>query len=161
MAFDFDGIENAEIFERGTYLPPDGTYYLKVNRTLTKDTQNSGPAFIAEFVVIHSEHEDVKPGQKKSWFQSLKNKNIAFPAILEFMAALLGIDAKDKEAFSDFKLQIKSILKEASNFDGKDEDHPLHGETIKVTTWNKQTKEKKEDFTVHDWEIWSEEDGFD
>jgi hypothetical protein len=160
MAFDFDGIENAEVFERGSYLPPDGVYYLKVNRTLTKDTQRSGPAFIAEFTVIHSEHDAVTDGQKKSWFQGLKDKNVAFPAILEFMAALLGIDVKDKEAFDDFKGKIKPILKEAGNYDGPDEDHPLHGETIKVTTWSKETNAGK-DFTVHDWAIWSEEDGFE
>lgn len=160
MSFDFDGIENAEVFERGSYFPPDGTFYIKVNRTLAKNTQRSGAAFIAEFEVIHSTLDSVKAGTKKSWYQSLKDKNVAFPAILEFMAALLGIDTKDKEVFADFKTKIKEILNEAGNFEGQDEDHPLHGETIMVTTWEKKTQ-KDTDFTVHDWAIWTEEDGWE
>lgn len=160
MAFSFDGIENAEIFERGSYLPPGGTFWLKVNKILTKDTQQSGPAFIVEFTVLKSTHPDVRAGVRKTFFQKLTDKNVAFPAILEFMAALLGVDKAEKEEFESFKGNIKKILNQATNFEGSDEDHPLHGETVKVTTWSKETK-KGNDFTVHDWEIWSEEDGFE
>ena len=159
MAYDFDGIENADVFERGSYLPPDGLYFLRVNKTLVKKTQRSGPAFIAEFTVLHSTHDDVREGQKKSWFQGLKDTNVAYPAILEFMAALLGIDKNDKEEFDDFKKGIRTILNEAGNYEGKDEEHPLHGEVIKVSTWNKKTQQDK-DFTIHDWSIWSEDEGF-
>jgi hypothetical protein len=158
--FDFEGIEDANVFDRGAYLPPDGIYGLKVIRMLVKNARKVGPSFIAEHEVVHSTHPDIKPGAKRSWFQKLADTDVAYPAILEYMGALLGIDRDDKEAWKEFKGQIRDILNEAANFEGKPEDHPLHGETVKVTTWNKKTNQGK-DFTVHDWEIWSEDAGWE
>lgn len=157
--YDFDGIEDANVFDRGAYLPPDGTYALKVIKMLVKTTRKSGPAFIAECEVIHSTHPEIKPGMKRSWFQKLSDTDVAYPAIMEFMGALLGIDRDDKEAWGNFKSNLRAVMNEAGNFEGKAEDHPLHGETVKVSTWQKETNNGKE-FTVHDWEIWSEEDGW-
>ena len=157
--FDFEGIEDADIFERGNYLPPDGTYGLKVIRMLVKGTRKAGPAFIAEMEVLHSTHEKVEPGTKRSWFQKLTDKDVAYPAIMEYMGALLGYSPDDKDEWEGFKKNLRQIMNEAGNFDGKPEDHPMHGETVKVSTWQKTTQNDKE-FTVHDWEIWDEEDGW-
>ena len=157
--FDFEGIEDAKVFDRGAYLPPDGIYALRVIRMLVKQTRRAGPAFIAEHEVIYSTHPDIQPGAKRSWFQKLQDKEVAYPAIKEYMGALLAIDRDDKDAWKEFEGQIRDILNEAANFEGKPEDHPLHGETVKVTTWQKTTKSGNE-FTVHDWEIWSEDSGW-
>jgi hypothetical protein len=157
--FDFDGIEDAQVFERGSFFPPDAVFYLKVHRMLVKGTRKSGPAFIAEFEVLYSTHPDVNVGAKKSWFQKLTDKEVAFPAIKEFMGALLGYSPDEKEEWKTFSGQLREILNEAGGFEGKAEDHPLHGETVKVSTWQKKTQNDK-DFTVHDWATWAEEDGW-
>lgn len=153
--FDFDGIENAQVFDRGKYLPPDGKYKLSVVKTLVKNARKAGPSFIAEFIVEESNHPDVPVGDKRSWFQKLVDKDVAFPAIKEFMGALLGVDRNDKAAWKELEGKLKGILNEATNFEGSNEDHPLHGMKIFVTTWQKQTKQDR-DFTVHDWEICEE-----
>jgi hypothetical protein len=157
-SFDFSGIENAQTFERGKFFPPDGTFYLKVDKTLVKQTRKSGAGFIAEFIVLGSTHSDVNAGDKRSWFQKMADKDVAFPAIKEFMGALLGFSKDDKDEWKVFESKITGFLKEATDYEGKAEDHPLHGMTIKLTTWNKLTNNGK-DFTVHDWEIWDEDDG--
>lgn len=157
--FDFSGIDRADTFERGKYFPPDGTFYLRLQKTLVKGTRKSGSAFIAEFEVLGSTlEEDCPAGSKRSWFQKLVDKDVAFPALKEFMAALLGYTKSDKDEWKAFEAKLQDILDEATDFEGKTEDHPLHGMTIKVTTWQKTTNNGKE-FTVHDWEIWDEEDG--
>jgi hypothetical protein len=157
-SFDFSGIDRADTFERGKYFPPDGTFYLKLQKTLVKGTRKSGAAFIAEFEVVGSNHDEVPVGAKRSWFQKMVDKDVAFPAIKEFMAALLGFSKEDKAEWKSFEAKLEGILTEATDFEGKAEDHPLYGMTVKVTTWQKTTNNGKE-FTVHDWEIWDEEDG--
>lgn len=157
MSFDFDGIENAEVFETGNYFPPDGKFKCSLIRILVKKTQRSGPAFIAELKIEESNLEEVKSGTTRTFYQGLSDTNVAYPTILGFMSALLGVDSKDKEEFSEFKSNIKEILNEAGNFEGEAEDHPLYGETVEVETYNKVTQ-KGSDFTVHKWAIWKTEE---
>lgn len=152
MAFDFSGVENAQIFERGNFLPPGGKYRLRVMRTIVKKTRKSGDAFIAEFEVIESDLDEVKVGSRYSWFQKLVDTDVAFPAIKEFIATLLGFDVRDKEGMKEFNGKVKSVLQEASEEYSKEEDHPLHGLEILCETYQKETKQGK-DFTVHSWSV--------
>lgn len=150
--FDFDGIENANVFERGAYLPPGGKYLLSIVRILTKQTRQSGPAFIAEFEVLESDHDEVPVGAKRSWFQKLQDTDVAFPALLEFFGALYGYDPTNKEELAELKSKIKGIIKLATSYEGPAAGHPCHGQKIKCETWQKETK-KGNDFTVHSWGI--------
>lgn len=153
--FDFDGIEDADIFERGKYLNPGFEYGLEVQKILVKDTRKSGKAFIVEFKVLESNDPDTKVGVKRTWFQKMIDKDIAFPAIKEFMAALLGYAPQDKERWDRFNKLISPTLKAAIKEYENIEDSPLFGTTVWVETSSKLTKEKQQDFTVHDWKTWS------
>ncbi len=161
----FGGIGEAEIFDRGNYLKP-GAYALQVKKLLLKQTRKSGPAFIAEFVILHSHGDDANAvGSKATWFQKMQDKDVALPAIKEFMLSLLGVDKNDKEQMAEFNEGLQELLEEATEYEGPDEDEdgkplrPFYNDTIRADCYMKKTQ-KNADFTAHDWQQWSEEDGW-
>ncbi len=157
MQYDFDGIDEADIFEKGQYLPAGGKFRLKVHKMLVKKTRKSGPGFIAEFTVVESSLPEVTVGGKRTWFQKLNDKEVAYPAIMEFMGAVLQYDPNNKAEWQEFKGKLKPIINEAANYEGSAEEHPLHGSLVDVETHTKTTQNDKE-FTVHTWSIVPEDD---
>jgi len=149
----FSGIGEAEVYERGNYLKPGGMFLLVVKDMLLKETQNSGLGFIVEFEVLESTLEEDHPvGSKATWFQSMTKRQVALPAIKEFMAFLLKVNLKDSAQKEQFNSEVEDILNAATDFEGDPADHPMYGEKIRVHTYTKLTQNNKE-FTVHDWEI--------
>jgi len=165
----FKGLAKAPMFNKGKYLPPDGDFRLKIANSFTKKTQQIGFVFILEYEVLESSLDSVKVGSRYSWMQKLNDENIAFPAIKEMLVALFRIDKSDDEQMAEFEEQIEEIMEEAgdSKWENmsaerlRDEEagaHPLVDMTVCVTTFNKKTKEKGNDFTVHQWSEDDEED---
>jgi hypothetical protein len=147
----WDGLKSAQVFEKGAYLGP-GTYDAEIVRILTKQTQKSGLGFIVELKVINSNNPEHKPGSKASWFQSMKSPPQAFAAIKEFVAAVLGIPAKEKDRLA---AEIDPIIEKlmdrltgAENAFGPQGDDP--GRMVHVETFMKKTQ-RGGDFTVHAW----------
>ena len=64
---DWSQIGAAPIFERGNYFNP-GRYKLRLLRCLSKQTQKSGMAFIAEFEVLESDNPAHPIGSKGTYF---------------------------------------------------------------------------------------------
>lgn len=155
----FQGIAEAEVFERGNYFEPGGKFRLMVNRILLKDTERSGMGFIVEFKVLESSLPDKHAvGSKGSWFQKMTDKKVALPAIKEFMSALCKVNLNNPEEKEEFNSSIEEILEEATKeYEGEAEDHPFHGMQIDLETWTKKTQ-KDVDFTVHKWIIVPEEE---
>lgn len=152
----FDGIENAEIFERGKFLPPGFAGVLEVKRTLSKDSLKSGVGFIVEFAVAQvdrpgqPDHElsPVVLGEKRTWWQGMTDQTVAFPACLEFMAALSGYQRHEKDAI---EAGVKPHVRETLNHAVKNPDeNDLIGCQVRLETSHKITK-KGSDFTVHTW----------
>lgn len=147
------GVGRAELFEKGKYLNP-GLYTLSVKKTIFKATRKSGDAFIVEFEVLESSDEENHPvGSTCTWYQGLRDKEVAFPAIKDFMRNLLGIDPDDKKAMEEFANGIDSTLKQAI-----DKPDLLADNRIRVETYIIQTKGKGLDFTVHKWSPYEEEE---
>jgi hypothetical protein len=67
MTIDWSQIGQAPIFERGNYFNP-GKYKLRLLRCLSKQTQKSGMAFIAEFGVLESDNPTHPIGSKGTFF---------------------------------------------------------------------------------------------
>lgn len=112
----WDGIEDAEIFERGKYFHPGFVGVVRMKRTIGKLTRKSGPAFIVEMEVVESKTPDIHPvGFKGTWYQSLKDLDVAFPAILAWVLACSGLDpTKDKEVVDkEIRPQLQQLMKEA------------------------------------------------
>lgn len=144
----FDGIEEAEIFERGRFLPPGFVGVLEVKRTLAKDSIKSGVGFIVEFKVIESNLETVSVDSKATWWQGMKDRTVAFPSIKEFIAVLSGFERhQKKEIEAEVSPSIRSVLDHATKHP---DDNDLIGCRICVETANKRTKNDR-DFTMHLW----------
>lgn len=146
----FKGLRNASVFERGVYLKAGGDYLLEIEKCLVKETRKSGYGFIVELKVLESKGPDVNPvGSKATWFQSLRDKNVAFGAIKEFMYAVLGLDlanAADKKMIEEtIDPQIEQMMEEAI------EGGKFNGLQVRVQTSSKLTAAKQVNFTVHTW----------
>lgn len=157
----FDGIEKAEIFERGRYLPPGFKGTVEVKRTLAKNSRQSGTGFIVELTVVDVEQEGdadhelspVRLGEKRTWWQGLTNQDVALPAIKEFMAVLAGYERHEKDAIArDVSPTLKSVLDYAIEHP---DDNDLVGCKIRVETQHKTTKQGR-DFTLHNWTPYEE-----
>lgn len=156
MSGTFDGIGNTELYEKGVYLTPGGAYELEVQTMLLKKTRKSGLGFIVEFKILAVEGEEAETkhaiGSKATWFQGMDDTDVAFPAIKEFMLALLNIDRKDEEAYSEFNDSLAQLLRELTAPVEAGEEHAMKGERIHCDTYSKLTK-KNQDFTVHMWSV--------
>lgn len=122
----FAGLKDAKISETGSYLT-DGTYKLRVERIVYKQTRSKGYAYIAEFNVLESSNPEHPVGSKRTWFQSMNDKEIAFPAIQKFAAAALGVNPfRDKELFEkeilpNIEELVENSISDAGDiFKGKD-----------------------------------------
>lgn len=147
----FAGLRNANIFETGQYLAADGRYLLQIEKIILKETRKSGKGFIVECTVVETSNEEKDPvGAKRSWFQSMKDLDVAFPAIKAFLYAALGYDYSKKEDKEYLKAKVEPII-DTVTFQACDETrNPFKGRKVGVETTAKVTKEKKQNFTRHD-----------
>lgn len=151
MADMWDGIEDAEIFERGKYMEPNFVGVVEIQKTIAKETLKNGMAFIVEMLVVETNMPDKHPkDQRVTWYQSLKDKTVAFPAIAAWSAACLGfMPGRDKEAIkTDVQPLLPAAMKEATD---NPDNNPFIGVRLKLKTWQKKTL-KGGDFTVYDFE---------
>jgi hypothetical protein len=159
VGFNWKKVGQAQVFGRGKYLK-DGEYKLKLLKMYTIETRKKGAALIVDFLVMESSNDEIKEGTKRNWYQGLQDKDIAFPAVKEFMQALYDVNLEDSEEVEEFEDNLDGILEKATlekwqNLD--DKKHPLHGKTIAVECYTKETK-NGQDFTVHTWSPWDGED---
>lgn len=163
----FTGIEDADLFQRGKFLTPDFVGVLEVKKTLAFQTRKVGMAFIAEFTIIESNKPEgtlrtvVKDGEesmvpdafpvgtKCTWFQKLADKDVAFPAIKSFVAALSGYQLSDKNKIDEeLSPHLADLLDTCTE---SPEDNQLVGLRVDVITTGVVTKNNR-DFTRHDWD---------
>lgn len=150
-------IKDAQVFGRGQYLKP-GNYKLRVLKMFTIRTRKKGDAFIVDFEVIESDNPEIKVGSTRNWYQGLGDEDIAFPAIKEFMLRLFGFE--EDEGDEEFEDSLDELLETCADDKWKneeDEDHPLHGKTIAVECYMKETQ-KGNPFTVHNWSVYDEDE---
>ena len=163
MGINWGKVGKAKIFDKGSYLEP-GKYKLKLLKCFTLETRNKGDAFIAEFEVLESDNDDIQVGSTKNWYQGVRDKDIAFSSIKEFMKYLMQVDESDEENWEEFEEKLPEIMEDISQEKFKQldaEDHPLHGRLINVECYMKKTREEN-DFTVHKWDYcFDEEDDED
>ena len=145
----FEGIEDAEIFERGKYLAGGFRGVLECQRTIAKETIKSGLGFIVEFNVIETNMPDAHPiGSRCTWFQKMSDKTVAWPAIKVWAAAMSGYGAHQKEEIErEVSPALKGLLNAATSSPA---DNDLVGIRVCVETEQVKTKNDK-DFTRHTW----------
>lgn len=168
----FDGIADAETFERGKFFPPGFRGKVRIERTIAKESVKSGIGFICEVRIIEVDrpgqgynpgdaeseipkHEKapVVQGEKRTWWQGMTDKTVAFPALKSWAAAVAGYTLDQKELIeSEVSPHLQDALMHAT-------DNPADNDFVSVfvnlETWNTTTK-KGGDFTVHDWTPYNE-----
>lgn len=150
-------IKDAQVYGRGNYLKP-GNYKLRLLKMFTITTRKKKDALIVDFEVLESDNPDIKEGGTRNWFQDLSDEDIAFPAIKDMMLRLFGFEDGD-DGIEEFEDQLDDLMEVCADDKWKneeDEEHPLHGKTIAVECFMKETRSGK-DFTVHNWSVWEED----
>lgn len=156
---DWSQIGNAPIFERGNYFNP-GRYKLRLLRCLSKQTQKSGVAFIAEFEVLESDNPAHPIGSKGTFFVKMANPQQGFSNILEMMVAILGFDISNPEHLRQIETQLKPQLAQLMTTLETQGTAVLQGhETVSVECRIILTKANKE-FTLHVWAPWTPSPGW-
>jgi hypothetical protein len=145
----FKGLNQAEVFGGGSYLPcEDATYKVTVKNAFVLTTRKNEVAAVIEFKVEESSSEKVKVGAFKSQMIMLKHDSAA-ANIRQFTAAAMGIDPKDDDAPAAVGAQDWDDL--GDQLFGDDEtESPLKGQEMYLQTFATQTKAKT-DFTKHFW----------
>ncbi len=140
----WDGLSKAEVFENGVYLGP-GIFDCEIVRCLVKDSQKSGMGFIAELEILQSSNPEHPAGVKRTWWQGMKNKNVAFGAIKDFMLQIFCLpNVKERE--TDFDPYLEAFMDRATGAE-----NVLSGMFVHVECTMIKTREKQLDFTKHDW----------
>jgi len=144
----WDGIENAEIFERGNYIKPGFNGVVEIMRTIGKETRASGLAFIVELKIVQTNMPDDHPvGQKGTWFQKMTDRAVAFPAVAAWAAACAGYEPHEKERIKqDVMPHLRETMKHATDNPG---DNDFIGAKLRLVTVGITTK-KDADFTRYD-----------
>jgi hypothetical protein len=156
---DWSQIGSAPIFERGNYFNP-GRYKLRLLRCLSKQTQKSGVAFIAEFEVLESDNPAHPIGSKGTFFVKMQNAQQGFSNILEMMVAILGFDISNPEHLRQIETQLKPQLAQLMTALETQGTTVLQGrETVSVECRIILTKANKE-FTLHVWAPWTPPPGW-
>lgn len=156
---DWSQIGTAPIFERGNYFNP-GRYKLRLLRCLSKQTQKSGIAFIAEFEVLESDNPAHPIGSKGTYFVKMAQQQQAFSNILEMMAAVLGFDITNKEHVTQIDQQLRPQLAGLMTALETQGTAVLGGrETTSVECRIKLTQRNTE-FTLHTWSPWAPAPGW-
>ncbi len=159
---DWNQIGSAPIFERGNYFNA-GRYKLHLIRCLSKETNKSGTAFIAEFEVMESDNPAHQIGSKGTFFvkmASQQDRQIGFSNILEMMAALLGFDIKNAAHVSQIDQQVKPQLPAMMYALETQGTGVLQGrEYVSVECRVTLTRNQRE-FTLHSWSPWMPTQGW-
>jgi hypothetical protein len=152
----WDGIEKANVYERGRFFEAGFNGIVRVSKTIYKQTRAKGVAFIVELDVEETNMPDQHPvGSKGSWYQSMNDKDVAFSAVLEWVAACLEIGKHQKEEIEQLKtgkneetgkLVLIELLDHAINAPDTNE---FVGTRLRLSTRMRKTKANT-DFTVYD-----------
>jgi hypothetical protein len=157
----WDGIEHANIYDRGRFAEPNFNGVVRVVKTIYKQTRASGVAFIVELEVEKTNLEAHPVGSKMSWYQGMNDLDIGLGAVLEWVAACLGMEKSHKAEIKELQTKknpangrpvLAELLDEACN---KPDTNDFVGTRLRLSTRTRKTK-KDTDFTVYDFTPYNE-----
>lgn len=145
----WDGIERAEVFERGRYATPNFQGVVAIKKTISKNARNKGMSFIVEFEVIETNMPDEHPvGSKLSWFVKMSNDS-AFGNILGWAAACVGIHPQNQQLINSY---VRPEIKQAMNMACASPDNNLFTNKWVVLIATPTVMQNGNPFTRYDFE---------
>jgi hypothetical protein len=129
-------VASATVQETTPYWLPNGQYLVRINEVKVINNKNNVDCFIVTGENLESSHPDTPVGQECSWIVSMSHMPAA-SNIKQFVSAILDEDPDEIDPAA-----IEAIISS---------ENPLNGQLVQLETFNKITKEKKQDFTVHKW----------
>jgi hypothetical protein len=150
---DWSQVGNAPIFEKGNFFNP-GRYKLQLLKVISKQTQRSGLAFIAELEVLESDNPAHQIGSKGTYFVKMANQQQAFSNVLELMAALLGLDISNPAHVQQIDQQLRPQLAGLMTALETQGVGVLSGNVFVSVECRKQRTQRGNEFTRHAWAPW-------
>lgn len=155
MAFQFQGVGQAEISDRRPKLKDGFVGVVEITRTEVKRTRNAGEKLFVEFKIITTNNQQLHPvGQGYSWGQGLLDVNVANGSLKRFLAAVAGIQIENKVALQGFEPHMDNLLNSAienpDNTDRTKAPNRLIGRQVCCETQHTKTGNNR-DFIVHNW----------
>lgn len=150
-------VATAKAYESGVFFKPDLHAILEVTALKIFTNRHKEECFCAEFNVLESQHPEGahKAGTTGSWLVNFKNPS-SEGNVQKFFEALFDMDIEKipediYKGFTDGKTVLeKQQLAFGDMIDQAMADNqPAVGSLIIVDTRTIQTREKKEDFTLH------------
>jgi hypothetical protein len=143
----FDKVRDAELYERGSYLPAPGDFLLKVQRAKTIETRKEGMAAVVEFVVETSTRDDVEKGKRADLF-CLKKSDYFARDLLELLVALRGLvpGKRDNPKIKEWQETGKAQKLLEEMFD--EDVQPATDMLVRCETVLHTTKENKKDISL-------------
>jgi hypothetical protein len=140
-----ENFDNADPTEGGGNNPrinSHGVHTVKITEVKAVESKTGNEIYlVVEFEVLETNADDVRTGVIYSWVHNLMNKFFGASNAKQFLASALGIDPATDAA---------KALGQAEMQEAWSEGQPLKGETVKLTTMPKTTKENRP-FTVYTW----------
>jgi len=147
----WDGIEKAQLFERGRFMSDGFKGKVEVKKTIAKQTRRSGLGFIVEFVIRETNMpEKHAVGSKASWFQKMIDPSVAFPAVAAWAAAMNGYDPNSQKEKIEAEVMpiLRQLMTVATDNPDNPEVNPFLGMWVALECWQKKTQNDR-DFTVY------------
>lgn len=142
----FDGIEDAEVFERGVYFNGGFDGVVEITKTVQNRSRKGEDAFIVEMKIVEGGNDTDKIGMKRSWYVKVNDSFLG--NLKAWAAAVLGYETSDKDGIAkDIAPSLSRWLEKAVN---SPEKNAFIGRQVKLTTVPITTKEGRP-FTRHDW----------
>lgn len=147
MGYDFGKLKGARQSPTGVYMPPNFIGDVVIDNITMVRSQTEKDLYTVEFrIVTTNMPTEIMIDHKRTWQNDMAQKPAA-GNVQAFIAALFGIDKKDKAA--NDKLDEEVVALAAASVDEKLNTEFL-GVVVHLETINKPTK-KGDPFTVHLW----------
>lgn len=142
----FDGIEDAEIYERGVYMSGGFDGEVEILKTIQNRSRKGDDAFIVDMRIVSGGTQKDPNGAKRSWY--VKHNDSFHGNVKVWAAAIMGYESSDKEGIAEkVAPRLKNLLLKAV---ANPEDNKFIGRRVHLVTATIETRAGGE-FTRHDW----------
>lgn len=145
------GVAKAQVFGRNAKLSDGFEGTVKITRTFEHDGRRFGAAYIAEFDVMSTNQPDRDPvGSRRSWRQSLGQKDIAASSLKAFAAAMSGLSTSDEDEINQASEDLDAAVCASVEYEDDEDKNYFIGTVVGVNVEEIKTQ-TGQSFKRHTW----------